>query len=61
MHLHALDGPWMDHPFWKTRFVLTDPADLARLRASGVRACVIDSSKGLDVESEPAAATPARS
>ena len=59
MHLHRLEGSWINHPFWKTRFVLTDPADLARLRASGVRACVIDSSKGLDVESEPAAATPA--
>lgn len=56
MHLHALDGPWMDHPFWKTRFVIRDPADLAKLRASGVPGVWIDTSKGLDVES---AASPA--
>jgi putative nucleotidyltransferase with HDIG domain len=55
MHLHALEGPWLDHPFWKTRFVLNDQADLDKLLASGVEACVIDVSKGLDV----LAATPA--
>jgi len=63
MHLHSLGGPWLDHPFWKTRFVLGDPADLAKLRASGVRECVIDTSRGLDVEVQaqpqvPAAAPP---
>ena len=31
MFLHALVGNWLDHPFWKTRFVLSDPADLRRL------------------------------
>jgi HD-GYP domain-containing protein (c-di-GMP phosphodiesterase class II) len=49
MHLHALDGPWLDHPFWKTRFVLRDPADLKRLRDSKVRAVWIDTALGLDV------------
>ncbi|WP_374569371.1 HD-GYP domain-containing protein [Ideonella sp.] len=55
MHLHALDGPWMDHPFWKTRFVIRDPADLAKLRASGVAGVWIDISKGLDVAPEASA------
>ncbi|HET7794435.1 MAG TPA: HD-GYP domain-containing protein [Rhizobacter sp.] len=65
MHLHALEGSWLDHPFWKTKFVLTDPADLEKLLASGVQACLIDSSKGLDVqlaapaEPEPVAPAPA--
>ena len=36
MHLHKLEGAWLSHPFWKTRFVLNDPADLLRLRDSGV-------------------------
>jgi len=27
MHLHELCGAWLDHPFWKTKFVLRDPAD----------------------------------
>jgi len=55
MHLHALDGPWMDHPFWKTSFVIRDPADLAKLRASGLAGVWIDVSKGLDVAPEGAA------
>jgi HD-GYP domain-containing protein (c-di-GMP phosphodiesterase class II) len=49
MHLHALSGAWVDHPFWKTRFVIDDPADLDKLLGSGVTECVIDVSKGLDV------------
>ena len=49
MHLHALDGAWLDHPFWKTRFTLDDPADLVRLRASKVSACWIDVDRGSDV------------
>ncbi len=49
MHLHKLEGRWMDHPFWKTRFVLTSAEDLAQLRASPVRECWIDTAQGLDV------------
>ena len=49
MHLHALEGDWLDHPFWKSRFVLKDPADLQRLLDSPVRECWIDTTRGLDV------------
>ena len=49
MHLHALEGAWIDHPFWKTRFVLEDPADLKKLRDGSVREVWIDDAKGLDV------------
>ncbi len=49
MHIHALEGPWLDHPFWKTRFVLTDTADLDKLRRSRVTGCWIDLARGLDV------------
>jgi putative nucleotidyltransferase with HDIG domain len=55
MHLHAFEGAWLDHPFWKTKFVLDDPADLDKVRASGIAACWIDASKGLDVEAAPVA------
>jgi len=55
MHLHALEGRWMDHPFWKTRFTLTDPADIQRLLDSPVRECWIDTARGLDVAGAPAA------
>ena len=44
MHLHALEGSWLDHPFWKTKFVLREQGDLDKLIASGVQACWIDSS-----------------
>lgn len=67
MHVHKLEGKWIDHPFWKTRFVLDDPADLERVRRSGLTECWIDPALGLDValaaapEPPPAAprATPA--
>lgn len=49
MHLHKLEGAWLKHPFWKTKFTITDPADLDRLRESGVRHIWIDDALGLDV------------
>ena len=49
MHLHELCGPWLDHPFWRAKFLLTDPADIAKLLASGITECWIDNAKGLDV------------
>lgn len=63
MHLHALDGAWIDHPFWKTRFVIRDASDVAKLRASGLAGVWIDVSKGLDVAppAEPAAPAPSHS
>ena len=51
MHLHAMEGNWIDHPFWKTKFVLKDPADLQRVVDSPVREVWIDTSRGLDVQS----------
>ncbi|WP_343632339.1 HD-GYP domain-containing protein [Roseateles sp.] len=60
MYLHGMEGSWLSHPFWKTKFVLTDPADLRALQASGVPFCWIDSSLGLDVDgAKPAASAPA--
>ena len=63
MHLHALEGSWLDHPFWKARFTLTDSADLRRLQGGAVTECWIDIGKGLDVLQRegvvPAAPAPA--
>ncbi|MBK7899978.1 MAG: HD-GYP domain-containing protein [Betaproteobacteria bacterium] len=50
MHLHAFCGAWLEHPFWRTKFVLKDPRDLALIRESTIQELWIDSSKGLDVE-----------
>ena len=49
MHLHALEGSWLDHPFWRTKFVLTDVNDVVALKSSGVKGCWIDTRRGLDV------------
>lgn len=49
MYIQALKGAWVDHPFWKTRFVLEDIQDLKKLQASVIKEVVIDISKGLDV------------
>lgn len=49
MHIHALNGAWVDHPFWKTKFVLNDIQDLKKLQSSIIKEVVIDTAKGLDV------------
>lgn len=53
MYLQAMEGSWLSHPFWKTRFVIRDQADLDSLQASAVEFVWIDVSKGLDVVGEP--------
>ncbi len=59
MHIHALKGAWVDHPFWKTRFLLDDIQDLKKLQASIVKEVVIDTTKGLDVPNAEATAVAA--
>ena len=49
MHLHALDGAWLDHPFWKSKFVLHDSAEVRKVQESSVRECWINTALGLDV------------
>jgi putative nucleotidyltransferase with HDIG domain len=58
MHLHALEGAWMDHPFWKTRFVIRDADQLKKLQDSVVAEVWIDPEKGLDVPDEVPAPLP---
>jgi HD-GYP domain-containing protein (c-di-GMP phosphodiesterase class II) len=59
MHLHAFDGNWLDHPFWKSRFLLKDAKDLQRVLASRVCDCWIDTARGLDVAPPVAPEAPA--
>ena len=49
MYLKEFCGSWMDHPFWRTDFVLLDAKDLQAILASSVREVWIDCAKGLDV------------
>ena len=46
MYLQAIDGPWMNHPFWRTKFLIADPADLQAIRESDINAVLIDDEKG---------------
>ncbi|HEY0841328.1 HD-GYP domain-containing protein [Methylotenera sp.] len=55
MFVHELKGAWIDHPFWKNAFKLTEAADLKKLQASSIKEVVIDTSKGLDVAAEASA------
>jgi putative nucleotidyltransferase with HDIG domain len=56
MHLHAFDGAWINHPFWRTRFVITDPVDIQKAQASGLHECWIETDLGLDADAEPPSA-----
>ncbi len=57
MYIQSLEGSWLSHPFWKTKFFLQDPVDLQLLQSSGVAMVWIDCHKGEDVEADrPAAA-----
>jgi putative nucleotidyltransferase with HDIG domain len=50
MYLHELDGSWMDHPFWRSRFALDNAEDLRRIAGSGIAWAWIDTDKGLDID-----------
>ena len=52
MHLQAFCGDWLDHPFWRTKFVLEDPKDLVLIRESSITEVWIDATKGVDVAPE---------
>lgn len=53
MFIQELCGNWIDHPFWKKAFKLTDPKDLKALQECGIAEVMIDTAKGLDVEPPP--------
>ncbi|MES1981736.1 MAG: HD-GYP domain-containing protein [Pseudomonadota bacterium] len=50
MYVQELCGNWMDHPFWKSSFKLSEPRDLTNLRECGIQEVWIDIDKGLDVK-----------
>src|SRR5574343_246979 len=49
MHLKAFCGAWLDHPFWRTQFVLSDPNDITLILESPITEVWIDISKDIDV------------
>jgi HD-GYP domain-containing protein (c-di-GMP phosphodiesterase class II) len=58
MFVDALDGSWLDHPFWKSAFLIQQPSQIAQLRSSKVAVVWIDAARGLDLAPEPASPAP---
>ena len=61
MYLKEFCGSWMEHPFWRNSFVITDPKDIERVRASSIQEVWIDCEKGLDVAPDQPAISEAES
>ena len=49
MYVHEFSGSWMEHPFWRSKFLLRTEDDLARVVQSGIKELWIDPAKGCDV------------
>lgn len=49
MFVESVEGSWLKHSLWNTRFVIKDEGMLARVRSSGAAECWIDVSQGDDV------------
>lgn len=58
MFIHEFCGSWMEHPFWKTKFLLSTAKDLQRILDSGIEEVWIDAAKGLDVPDGSSALSP---
>ncbi len=58
MFIHKLEGSWFQHPFWKSRFLLTDAGMLETLTSSDVPSVMIDTSRGLDLSEKSSAPAP---
>ena len=61
MHLKEFCGSWMEHPFWRTGFVITDPKDITAVLGSSIKEVWIDTSKGLDTSGSAPSVTEAES
>ena len=47
MFIQSLEGSWLDHPFWKSKFLLSDADDLRALQSSDVESVWVDQDKSL--------------
>jgi putative nucleotidyltransferase with HDIG domain len=49
MFIQEFCGSWLEHPFWRSHFLLSDANDLRKIRESALREVWIDTAQGLDV------------
>src|SRR3990167_4665156 len=61
MHLKEFCGSWMEHPFWRTGFVIVDAKDIDSILASSIKEVWIDCDKGLDIAEGQTAVSAAES
>ncbi len=47
MFIHAFEGSWFDHPFWRSNFRIETSEQLERIRNSGIDGLMIDAERGL--------------
>ncbi len=53
MYIHELNCSWMDHPFTRNQFKITESADIKKIHNVGIKSLKIDTALGLDVVEEP--------
>lgn len=53
MYIHDLNAGWMDHSFFRPRFMLRKEEDLLKIQRSGIREVYIDTVKGMDLPDAP--------
>jgi HD-GYP domain-containing protein (c-di-GMP phosphodiesterase class II) len=58
MYLHEIGVSWIEHPFWRSSFVIRNDDELRRIADCGVTEVWIDPSRGLDFSPEPAPPAP---
>jgi hypothetical protein len=56
MFIHAFEGSWFDHPFWRRYFRVETQDQLQRIRRSGIDGIVIDDGRGLGAPEDRTAA-----
>ncbi|WP_151638883.1 HD-GYP domain-containing protein [Noviherbaspirillum aerium] len=55
MFIHDLSCHWMDHPFVRSRLLLTSEDEIRKIIDAGIHEVYIDTSKGLDAAHAPTA------
>jgi len=58
MFVRAMEGSWLQHPFWRRRFLLDKEQDLRRLLDSDIPGIIIDDERGAAPEKRPSVPVP---
>ena len=59
MFICELDSSWMQHPFWRSKFLIVSDDEIRKLAEAGISRVQIDVGRGLDVPVDiPAASAP---